>query len=886
MNKTILLIFFCFSFFLYSFSNKKEDKNLTIENLKSAESFVEATEFLKLKVNSPRLFDEYVADKKNKCNLIETENKKIIFIPNKGQIIDSDRNLRPDILYKASLNGVDLYLTNNGMSFVFYKYEDKPQNLATGEKEIIEELHSFRDDPMKDKVVKMYRMDLDIIGMNSNLSTLNEEQTQEYFNYYYAHCPEGITNMHGFRKVTYKNVYDNIDIVFHSNENGLKYDFIVKPGGNVSDIKLKYENEGEVHVTEEGKVRAINPFGELETDAPFTYQSDGKVIVSYYEINTDGILSIKTAEYDRIKDLIIDPYIGATYYGGYEPDFGSYSTNDNHNNILVTGDTYSTDFPTLNPGGGAYYQGNTGHDAFIIKFNSFGVRKWATNYGGGVSDFGSSIATDNTNNILVTGNTRSSNFPLQDKGGGAYFQGIYSGGFCDAFILKFDSSGVRLWATFYSGNNQDYGNSITTGENDDILITGQTYSLNFPLWNPGGGIFYQRFCKGASDAFILKFDSSGVRQWATYYGGNDQDYGNSITTDENDNILITGTTDSYNFPVLNPGGGTYFQGLYSGGICDAFILKFNFNGVRQWATYYGGDSWDVGNSITIDENNNILVTGYTWSYNFPVFNPGGGAYFQDTLGGVYFYDVFILKFNTSGIRQWATYYGGSDYDYGNSITADHDNNILITGETYSTNFPVFDPGGGAYFQNSLCGLSDLFVLKFNTGGVRQLATYYGGDGWDKGRSITTDSYNNILITGTTFSRNFPVFDPGGGAYFQGTNSGLYYSDVFIIGLRPTGIISNINILHKSNPKNQKLYYNYPNPFNPKTKIRFDLHKTFQAKLIVYDILGKEVTTLVDERLKAGTYEVEFDGARLPSGVYFYKLETDEFVNAKKMLLVK
>ena len=316
------------------------------------------------------------------------------------------------------------------------------------------------------------------------------------------------------------------------------------------------------------------------------------------------------------------------------------------------------------------------------------------------------------------------------------------------------------WATYYGGNKEECFNSVTTDNSGNLILVGWTDSPNFPVLT--AGTFYQGTKSANEDAMIVKFSPDEERLWATFYGGNEEDWAYSVTVDETGNIFVSGETVSSNFPVYN--AGTFYQGALNGDE-DVFILKFDNDGNRLWATYYGGDKKEGGFSITHDASGNIFVTGYTESTDFPKLN--AGTFYQSTMAGIQ--DAFILKFSNTGTRLWATYYGGNLYDAGNSIASDASGNIFITGDTKSSTFPVYN--SGTYYQPLMAGDTDLFILKFSNTGSRLWATYYGGSSADYGHSIITDNYDNIYLAGWTESTDLPVQDMGN--YFQAANAGSY-----------------------------------------------------------------------------------------------------------------
>jgi hypothetical protein len=677
-------------------------------------------------------------------NILQNSEKDILFIENLGQIMDTEGEERPDILFFTRSGGVDMYMTSSGISYVF-----------------------------RDPRSGYSRLDMEFVGINKNINIKKELAVEQQFRYYTEEYPDGLSPK-AYKKLTMKNIYEGIDLVYYEKEGSMKYDFILKAGADAGKIKMKYEGAKSIHIDVYGNVIITTPMGEIMEGKPYTYsRTTGSEVESKYRVKNNTVL-FDIAKYDVSEDIIIDPLrIWATYYGGSNNDAGNSVITDNSGNLYVAGVSASTDFPVLALAG-AYNQdtlaGDTTYspaDAFILKFNSSGERIWATYYGGaGImpTDDGRNMCIDGSGNLYVTGQTQTSGFPTQILPGA--YNDTTHGWPSDVFILKFNSSGERLWATFYgeSGYNTfERGESICMDNSGNLYVAGWTNSPDFPTQELAGA--YNQSTYGENyDAFILKFNSSGARVWATYYGGNRIDEGHSICTDNSDNLYVTGRTRSIDFPIQALAGAyndTTYGNQYTA--YDAFILKFNSSGERIWATYYGGNGSESEGYICTDDLDNLYVTGGTGSSDFPV-QTLTGAYNQTTYGGGG--DVFILKFNSSGARQWATYYGGSGGEQGKYICTDNSGKLFITGSTNGADFPT-QILTGSYNQNTLAGGNDAFILEFNSSGARQWATYYGGSGVDEGSAICIDASDYLYVTGRTESSDFPL-QTLPGAYNQTT----------------------------------------------------------------------------------------------------------------------
>jgi predicted SpoU family rRNA methylase len=639
-----------------------------------------------------------------------TEKLYLGFSLNRGQI-------NKEALIYSKGPGFNIYITEKGLSFVMFSFEKENS-----------EIPKIDNKPIKENIkkgnTKVWRIDYDLIGGNIKKENIvfENEISNYYENYYTQYAPDGILFVRLYKKVRIKEVYPGIDWILRYDENGnFHHEFEANPNSNIAQIKIKVKN-AEIELTDEGRsVLLKTPIGIIKDGNLIAYEGK-KEITAKYTIK-DNLLSFEIKDYEGREKLLIDPHalVWGTYYGGSDWDEAYSISTDANGNVFVGGGTASTDFPTQDIGGGAYYQPNKAgsDDAFILKFNNDGIRLWATYYGGSSGDYAYSISTDANGSVFVVGETYSTNFPTYNPGGGAYYQSNNAGS-PDAFILKFNNNGIRLWATYYGGSGYDVARSISTDANGNVFVVGGTYSTNFPTLDIGGGAYYQPNKAGYWDAFILKFNNSGIRLWATYYGGNGNDFAYSISTDANGNVFVVGETYSTNFPTYNPGGGAYFDGTCGG--CtyysDAFILKFNNSGVRLWATYYGGGNSDFAYSISTDANGNVFVVGRTLSTGFPTYNPGGGAYYQGTCGGCpTYYDAFISKFSGSiSIPE----------SFISSIKIKNNNVIIKLNENINGEFKVFTILGREIIKGRINNneisfkvpSSGIYILKVNNKNVK------------------------------------------------------------------------------------------------------------------------------------------------------------------------
>lgn len=509
---------------------------------------------------------------------------------------------------------------------------------------------------------------------------------------------------------------------------------------------------------------------------------------------------------------------------GAQDDVANDITTDASGNVYVVGTVY-----------GLFGETNF----YTIKYDPAGNIIWSKSYDGGAlqNDAARDVEVDATGNVYVTGSAR-----LTDSTGSTFA------------TIKYNSAGTQQWIRHTNIGN-DYAEDMKIDAAGNVYVTG--YQLNHP---------YGRI-------ITVKYNSSGTQQWLVTYSPVATSFygGYCLEVDVSGNVYIGG-----------------YQGNFGNG--QIHLLKYNSAGAFQWIrTYVSGGTIGVGdmiNDMTIDASANIYMTGQVKG-----------------MSGSNGTDMITLKYNSAGTLQWAQKYNSANNntDLAYCIGVDASGNVYV---------------GGFATPNSN---TDLALVKYNSAGTQQWVRTVNGQGNanDAVNGLVLDAAGNVFLTGqstglgTAYNYITLRYNPSGtqiwsqtylgpgnandnayaialgtnGAVYvtgksQGTNSG---SDFATVKYGQTVGVQNIN---SEIPDKFYLGQNYPNPFNPVTNIKFSIPKASNVKLTVFDIQGREIAQLVNQHMDAGSYNADFDASHLASGAYFYRMETADFSDVKKMILIK
>jgi hypothetical protein len=597
-------------------------------------------------------------------------------------------------------------------------------------------------DPQYQELVAVYA---EFRDANPLTTVRGENKLSHSNNYFIGRDPESwITDVPNYMKITYKNIYSGIDLSYYSADGGLKYDFIVHPKVNVSQIQICYSGINELILGSKGDLEIQTTYGVIHENKPVIYQeidNQIKEVMGEYRILEPAVFGFEIGSYNSEIPLVIDPgLVYSTFLGGTIGEEPGGIAIDEDGSTYVMGNSDSPDFP-VTPG--AYNTTNNGdNDIIVTKLSPSGDKLvYSTFLGGTQNDmggFGGAITVDTKGCAFITGYTESTDFPTTS---GAY-RTTYIGGMTDAFCTRLSPLGNTLeYSTYIGGNNLELPCAIAIDLKGSAFITGMTNSDDFPTTSGAYDITYN----GDGDVFVIKLSAAGnVLIYGTYLGTFGEDVGYNIVVDENGCAFITGWTHLSDFPTT-PGA---YDTTYNGK-SEAFVTKLSTLGnTLMYSSFLGGIDYDLGVGITVDAEGYAYVTGSTFSNDFPTTPE---AY--DTLFGGDWGDGFVTKLSPFGdALVYSTYLGGVYPDMGCSIGLDSRGYAYITGLTGSYDFPTTP---GAFDTTYNYGDYDAFIARLSPlGDILMYSSYLGGNDYDQGWYIAVDGNGYASFSGVTHSSDF------------------------------------------------------------------------------------------------------------------------------------
>lgn len=623
-----------------------------------------------------------------------------------------------------------------------------------------------------------------LVGANSSPEVTGLDPLPGTSNYFLGSDPGNWrTNIPNFSRVQYHKTYPGVDLVYYGNPQQLEYDFVVAPGADPSVITLDIaardtaENPGDrvapLRIADNGDLLVAAKDREIRFKKPVVYQEENAggakhFINARWVMKDSSRVGFSIGTYDARRPLIIDPAVlYCTYLGGSMDNSAYNIVADAAGNAYVTGNSTSTDFPTVNP---LQSVNKGGADAFIAKINPTGTGLvYSTYIGGTGQDYAFWITLDSLSQAHVVGSTSSPDFPTtagayQTKCGGGCL-----GGTRNSWAAVLNATGSALvYSTYIGGTGQDQANAVMLDSASNAYIAGWTTSKDFPTT---AGAFQTTY-SGSSDAFLLKLNPTGSALiYSTLLGTSGDNRAFGVQLDKNLNAYITGFTTSTGFPTTT---GAFQNALK--GTSNSFVTEINPTGsALVFSTYLGGNGNDIGWAIAIDSSNNTYIAGQTTSSNFPT-TPGAMRTTCSTSCSAN--DAFVTKVNPTGTALvYSSYLGGTAGEQeAYALTATASGAAYVTGRTKSTHFPVTH---GA-FSTTNQGVYDAYIAQVNqTGSGLTYGTYIGGGLTDTALGIALDPKSNIYLAGRTFSTNLPVTPGAIQPSFIGTTQAFVVK--FVVG---------------------------------------------------------------------------------------------------------
>ncbi|MBG9376890.1 gliding motility-associated C-terminal domain-containing protein [Panacibacter sp. DH6] len=734
------------------------------------------------------------ADNGLSAELMEGHNEKG-FIQNNGQVSDLHGKKAENVFFAFyARNDVRVYVTNKGLSYVYRKVIDRKlparhsnNTVKPGEKSDSSKIIHFA----------LERIDVNLVG--ATIDSANTEvvyaTNKTVFNYFSSNA--AVANQQLIKKITFKNIYKGIDWVLYINGDTLqkvKYDFVVHKNADAGAIKIRYSSNATVKMSETGSLNISSKFGYIE---------EGKPLIT----SENHLLQNAAVAYKLQRNTITFDLDNRLNKGGFtiDPDlvWGSFIRTEAVFDGITSGITVATDvetdnwgnifvslvcagnmqFPTTNPGNGAYYSdlfdSELGGNLYL-KFDAAKKLVWATYFA--VGECYPEIAV-NSKGALIVAAAGDDKLTIPYKNNGGFFDSaIISAN----FLARFSNDGALEWCTNFASTSIIFSD-VETDSKDNIYFTGYIDQVPFlPKKDPGNNAYFNTL---AGQNFISRFDDNCNLIWSTLLTGGEEC---RLATDKYDNIYVLTQRASEGYTLKDAGG--FFSP--ADGV-PAGIMKFNSLSQLLWGTYLPGFAEDVA----ADLSGNIFVVGSPYGFTHPYVDPGNGAYMEpnqnvNANGG------FIMRFDEHTNLTWSTtYFNQKSSRFTYVLFEKYRNLVHVYGYLSGVPngpFPTKnDACNGSYYVEAEIlnqNFAPLFLTFTNSG--QNLYTSLGdftNKVTDSHAECAVDNKGNLFYTfgnieqTPVYTNDVTLKDPGNGAFFQGGVFDAYSYSTYIMQLKPSSL---------------------------------------------------------------------------------------------------
>ena len=714
-------------------------------------------------------------------------NAQNTFFQNKGQ-------MPKQVKAKVNLPSGSLFIEDGKLVYAFYSGEQ----LAS--------VHALKQ---SDKNISAHAYHAQFVNCNSDIKTELIGESRYYENYFLGDQSKWATGVKSYKTLYQKNVYAGIDVKYYIEKDKLKYDILIGPNASSNKIKIKYKGLKEIGLREEN-LYAVTTVNTIIEKQPYAYQliNGNKIeVVCMYILNKNELSFSFPDGYNENYTLIIDPVLEfSTYSGSTTDNFGYTATYDNFGFLYSGSTSFGVGYPTTL---GAYQinyaNASGGTDIAITKYDTSGTQRIYSTYLGGENDeLPHSMIVNSANELFIYGTTASADFPTTSsafqqnfKGGGSFSPagiGVSFPNGSDIFVSRLSASGgALLSSTFIGGTGNDGLNTapslkynyadevrgeIDIDKQNNIYIASCTKSTDFPTKSS-----FQNNSNGGQEGCVIKMDNQLTTIiWSTYLGGGRDDAIYSLAIDKNDDIYVTGGTNSSDFPTST----NAYQNIYQDSIkADAFVAKISTNGNQIInSSYFGTDKYDQSYFVEIGSQNNIYLFGQTETTgtnlvaNATYSVADGGqfiAVFNNDLSGVLRSTVLGTGKGTPDISPTAFLVDVCDKIY----IAGWGSVVGVGGPLSTLNLPITQTA----YQNQTDGNDFYLMVLDDELSTVIYATYYGGSQSNEHVDGGTSRFDKkgiiyqSVCAGCGGNSDFPI-EPNPGAVSSTNNSSNCNNGVF------------------------------------------------------------------------------------------------------------